>query len=178
MKRAARCLMFLQMRMFKWVSIYCKTQSSLFLFSESICQCLGYLPFFFFFFKRCPAICTCLKLHTGFHSWFWWCHFPLYPIISCDHFSWTSVSGTKAIFDPVDQIPRLVEPLPTSFALMLVLPGNDPLAVSAVPGRGGLWWDWCSAAGNTQGMQHHSQGRLQPLIPHFSLFTIAVSSSH
>lgn len=35
------------------------------------------------------------------------------------------MSGTKAIFGPVDQIPRLVEPLPTSFALMLVLPGMD-----------------------------------------------------
>lgn len=47
-ERAARCLMFLQMGMFKWVSRYCKTQSSLFLCSESICQCLGYLPFFSF----------------------------------------------------------------------------------------------------------------------------------
>lgn len=47
-KGAARSLMFLQKGVFKWVSRYCKTQSSLFLCSESICQCLGYLHFFFF----------------------------------------------------------------------------------------------------------------------------------
>lgn len=110
-KGAARSLMFLQKGMFKWVSRYCKTQSSLFL-----CSYLSMLELFAFFFpfKRRFACCTCLMWHTGFHSRFWWSCFPLDPIISCDHFSWTSLFGTKAIFGPVDQNPGWAKPLQTN----------------------------------------------------------------
>lgn len=165
-KGAARCLMFLQKGVFKWVSRYCKTQSSLLCCSESICQCLWVICTFSF--KRCSACCTCLTRHTGFHSWFWWNCFPLDPIISCDCFSWTSLFGTKAIFGPVDQNSGLVKALQTHplHCCWSCLVQSDPLAASdEPPGKGELWCGCCTGA---------SQG-MQPLNPHFLLFTLLLT---
>lgn len=96
-KGAAGHLMFLQKGMFKWVSRYCKTQSSLFLCSESICQCLGYVPFFFSL-QELLFLLHMLYMAYRLPQLFWWNCFLLDPIISCDHFSWTSLFWTTGHF--------------------------------------------------------------------------------
>lgn len=108
-KGAARSLMFLQKGIFKWVSRYCKTESSLFL-----CPYLSVLICLFFSFQEVLCLLHMPYMAYRLHSWFWWSCFPLDPIISCDHFSWISLFGTKAIFSPVDQNPGWAKPLQTN----------------------------------------------------------------
>lgn len=166
--RAAWCLMFLQMGKFKPVAS--KTQSSFYSFVLKVFVNVAICIFFFFSSRG-----TLLAAHALGHIQASMANsdeairssYPLWPLL---------MFGKRAILDPTDPNPLQTPHLHCCWSWWYRQ--HSLLAASAVPGRGGLWCGCCTGAGNPQGMQHHSPGRLKPLIPQFLLFTVAANTAH